>query len=169
MSYTIFSMLLAAALAGTGSDGNAQTVLDKAERDELFYVSKNDPHMANAMRKARATLPEFLAVARAPKPPTEGFSVKVAVREGNNAEYFWIVPFEEKSGRFTGKINNTPRSTRKVRMGQAIEFSESEIVDWMYFDNGKMKGNYTACALLRREPKQQAEAFKQRFGLECDG
>jgi uncharacterized protein YegJ (DUF2314 family) len=170
MSYTIFSMLLAATLAGSStSNGNAQTVLDRAERDELFYVRNSDPDMAAAMRKARASLPDFLVLARAAKPPTEGFSVKVAIPDGNGAEYFWIVPFEEKNGRFTGKINNTPRSTRKVKMGQTIEFTQSEIVDWMYLDDGKMKGNYTACALLKREPKQQAEAFKQRFGLECDG
>lgn len=31
-----------------------------------------------------------------------------------------------------------------------------------------MKGNYTACAILKREPKAQQEAFKKRFGLECD-
>jgi uncharacterized protein YegJ (DUF2314 family) len=170
MSYTIFAMLLAATLAGSGtSNGNAQTAIDRAERDELFYVPDDDPQMAIAMRKARATLPEFLALARAAKPPTEGFSVKIGIRDGSGAEYFWIFPFEEKNGRVTGKINNTPRSTRKVKMGQAIEFTHGEIVDWLYFEDGKMKGNYTACALLKREPKQQAEAFKQRFGLECDG
>jgi uncharacterized protein YegJ (DUF2314 family) len=169
MSYSIFAMLLAATLAGGGpNNGKAQTMLDRAERDELFYVPHDDPQMAAAMRKARATLPEFLALARAAKPPTEGFSVKVAIPDGSGAEYFWIFPFEEKDGRITGKINNTPRSTRKVKMGQTIEFKQSEIVDWLYFDDGKMKGNYTACALLKREPKQQAEAFKQRFGLECD-
>ena len=167
MSYAIFAMMLAATLAGTGN-GNSQTLLDKAQRDEIARVANDDPGMAAAMRKARDTLGDFLAVARAAKAPTEGFAVKVAVRENNHAEYFWITPFETKDGKFTGKINNTPRTTRKVTMGQAISFTESEIVDWMYFDNGKMKGNYTACALIKREPKQQQEAFKQRFGLECD-
>ena len=170
MSYTIFAMLLTATLAGSGtSNGNAQTMVDRAERDDLFYVPNDDPQMAVAMRKARATLPEFLELARTAKPPKEGFAVKVAIPDGSGAEYFWIFPFEEKNGRVTGKINNTPRSTRKVKMGQTIEFKQSEIVDWLYFEDGKMKGNYTACALLKHEPKQQAEAFKQRFGLECDG
>jgi hypothetical protein len=30
-----------------------------------------------------------------------------------------------------------------------------------------MKGNYTACVLIRNEPKDQQEAFKKRFGLDC--
>lgn len=31
-----------------------------------------------------------------------------------------------------------------------------------------MKGNYTACALLKRETKANAEAFKREYGLDCD-
>lgn len=53
------------------------------------------------------------------------------------------------------------------RPGQSFDFSEGEIVDWLYMDGAKMKGNYTACALLKREPGQAA-AFKARFGLDCD-
>ena len=169
MSFKIFSLLLASTLATAGNGGSAHSLLDRAERDEIAIVADGDSDMAAAMRKARASVGDFLEVARTAKPPTEGFSVKIAVREGKNAEYFWITPFQTRDGSFSGKINNTPRTTRKVAMGQAIEFTESEIVDWMYFDAGKMKGNFTACALLKREPKRQADAFKQRFGLDCDG
>jgi hypothetical protein len=33
----------------------------------------------------------------------------------------------------------------------------------------KMYGNFTACALLTREPPQQAAEFRRRYGLECNG
>jgi hypothetical protein len=65
-----------------------QTPLKKAERDELAIVAKNDPTMAAAMAKARQTLPEFLALAAAPKPGMDTFSVKVAVREGRDSRIF---------------------------------------------------------------------------------
>src|SRR5262247_3331922 len=55
-----------------------------------------NPVMAEAMGKARATLPEFLALARAPRPSTTDFAVKVAVRDGGNTEFFWITPFKER-------------------------------------------------------------------------
>ena len=75
--------------------------------------------------------------------------------------------FQSKDGSFTGRINNTPRLVKTVTFGESFTFSEGEIVDWLYLDAGKMKGNYTACALLKREPGQVA-AFKKKFGLECD-
>jgi uncharacterized protein YegJ (DUF2314 family) len=120
------------------------------------------------MSKARQTLPDFLIVATAPKPGMEGFAVKVAIREGDNGEYFWITPFTDKDGEFSGAINNTPRQVHSVKLGQTITFNQSEIVDWMYIDGDKMKGNYTACALLKSASKQEVEEFKKRFGLDCD-
>jgi uncharacterized protein YegJ (DUF2314 family) len=98
----------------------------------------------------------------------DGFAVKVAIREGDNAEYFWITPFTDKDGAFSGAINNTPREVHSVKLGQTITFGKSEIVDWMYMDGDKMKGNYTACALLKSASKQEVEEFKKRFGLDCD-
>ena len=81
----------------------AQTILERAERDELAIVSKNDPNMVAAMRKVRDTLQDFLKLARAPRPSTSGFAVKVAIRDKNTEnEYFWITPFKEQDGRFSG-------------------------------------------------------------------
>ena len=165
MRHVAFPALFVLLLGALPAD--AQTVTQRAERDELFLVPNEDPTMAAAMRKARATLKDFLAQSRAPGPKMQGFAVKVAVREGSTGEYFWITPFEQQGDRFAGAINNTPRAVRSVKSGQKITFSESEISDWMYMDNGKMKGNFTACALLAREPKAQVEAFKKRFGLDC--
>ena len=69
----------------------AQTVLEKAARDETANVADTDPAMAAAMRKAQSTLADFLKVAAAPKPGTLGFSLKVAVREGERVEYFGLL------------------------------------------------------------------------------
>lgn len=157
--------VLAAGIAVAAPEG----LLDKAKRDNVALVPKGDPEMMAAMRKARATLRDFLAVARAPRASMSGFAVKVAVREDDTEnEYFWISPFQEQAGRFTGRIDNTPRWVKSVKLGQTITFSEGEIVDWLYVDGGKMKGNYTVCALLKREPPSEADAFKRRFGLDCD-
>jgi uncharacterized protein YegJ (DUF2314 family) len=170
MTPTGYPILLSAAVAlGLLSNpARAQTPTEKAERDEIAIVGDNDPAMAAAMRKARASLAEFLAIAAAPKPNMDTFAVKVAIREGHDAEYFWISPFTNDNGRFSGEINNRPRMVRSVRMGQTITFGENDIVDWMYLDGSKMKGNYTACALLKSASPREVKEFKKRFGLDCD-
>jgi uncharacterized protein YegJ (DUF2314 family) len=170
MTTAAYTVLLSAAIAAglNSKPVQAQTMTQKAERDELAIVAKSDPTMARAMSKARQTLPDFLNVATAPRPGMKGFAVKVAIREGDSAEYFWITPFTDKDGEFSGAINNTPRQVHSVKLGQTVTFNQSEIVDWMYMDGDKMKGNYTACALLKSASKQEVEEFNKRFGLDCD-
>jgi hypothetical protein len=63
-----FATLLDAAKAVglTENLSKRQSIVDKAERDELAIIASDDPLMAAAMRKARATLAEFLALASNP-------------------------------------------------------------------------------------------------------
>jgi uncharacterized protein YegJ (DUF2314 family) len=160
--------LIGVMLALISSVAGAQTTLERAERDEIARVARDDPDMAEAMRKARASLPEFLKLVRAPPRSVTSYAVKVGIRAGDDKEFFWISPFERRSLRFVGIINNTPRMATSVRPGQVIQFSENEIVDWLYREGGRMHGNFTACALLKREPPDEAEAFKREHGLTCD-
>src|SRR5262249_59938191 len=137
-------ILGAAAAVGLTVPKSSHSLLDKAERDELAIVAQDDPLMASAMRKARATLPGFLALAASPRPTMFGFAVKVALRQGAEAEYFWIHPFDHAAGKFSGRLNNTPRVVRGAKLGDKIAFTAREIVDWMYMEGETTRGNFTA-------------------------
>ena len=156
------------AVAAYAVSPRSQTISDKARHDDIVDVAKDDPDMAAAMSRARATLPDFLALAQAPRPGTSGFSLKVRVQDGGKTEYFWIVPFEQKDGGFSGWINNRPRVVHNVAFGQAITFARADIVDWLYRDGERMKGSFTTCAILKHEPRHEAEEMMQQYGLACD-
>jgi uncharacterized protein YegJ (DUF2314 family) len=158
-------LLAAAAQAEVPSESS---IAGKAERDEIERVARNDPAMAAAMRKARQTLPDFLALAQDPPPGMEGFGVKIAIQGECGAEYFWIHPFTHMRGRFSGRINNMSRTVPHVNLGDRITFTEDEIVDWVYLDDGAMQGNYTARAMLKKAPPEEREAFRKRYGLDPD-
>ena len=116
------------------------------------------------MRKAQSTLADFLKVAAAPKPGTLGFSLKVAVREGERVEYFWITPFTNNSSQFSGEINNTPRVVHSVKLGQTITFAQSDIVDWLYIENGMMRANYMPARSSNRRRKTKRKSSKKPSG-----
>lgn len=148
----------------------AQSALERSRRDEVVPMADNDPAMRAAFEKARAGLDGFLALLDKPPPGTRLFAVKLLVRDGDKGEYFWITDLERKGDRFTGRLNNTPRSVATVREGQIMEFGRSEIRDWMYVDDKRqrMVGNFTACALLTKESRKSAEEMKRATGLVCD-
>jgi len=149
----------------------AQSISDRAKRDEITMVPDADPDMSEAFRRAGATLDEFLNLAKKPRDDTTDFAVKVAIHDGKNTEYFWVTPFTERNGSFSGPIDNEPRLVKNVKADQLWRFNRNEIVDWMYFDHSKRRivGNFTTCALLKHEPPAEAEKLRKTYGLVCDG
>jgi uncharacterized protein YegJ (DUF2314 family) len=148
----------------------AQSVVERAKAGELAFMSDEEPAMQRAFKKAQETLDAFLQAADQPRRGTEGYALKVAVSDGKNTEYFWVNPFSSKDSSFEGVLANEPRMVKKYKNGQRFKFSRSQIVDWTYMDttNRRMVGNFTACALLSKEPPEQVKQFKAQYGLQCD-
>jgi uncharacterized protein YegJ (DUF2314 family) len=147
-----------------------QSLVERAERDEVVHMASEEPAMREAFRKAAATLEEFLSIAARPRAGTTGYALKVAISDGRNTEYFWVNDFSHEGDRFKGTLNNEPRLVKKHRIGEQIGFSRTQIADWTYTDevNGQMLGNFTACAILTKEPPASVEEFKRRYGLRCE-
>jgi uncharacterized protein YegJ (DUF2314 family) len=155
-----------AVLPGAGAQG----LVERSRQDEIVRMGNEEPAMAAAFRKARASLDEFLRIWASPPPDAGHFAVKVALSDRRETEYFWIVDFSRSGDAFRGRLGNTPRLVKHVREGQEIRFRKGEIVDWTYIDAAKrrMHGNFTACALLTREAPEEAARFREQYGLRCD-
>jgi len=161
-------LILTAPLAVAASGATGQTLQEKINRDKTISILTGDADMTAAMKAARSTLQGFLALADAPRPSTSHFAVKIGIRaDESHVEYFWIGPFTHTNGRFSGKIDNEPDLAKNVKLGDTVTFGEDEIVDWLYLENGRMRGNYTACVLFRHEPREQALAAIAQYGMDC--
>ena len=144
-------------------------ITERAQSNEMLNVQSEEPALRRAAEKAQATLDDFLAKAKQPPAGTSAYALRVRIQEGRDTEYFWVEEFTWSDGSFTGRINNEPRLVKGIQLGQIYKFSRSQIADWKYLDqkNGKTFGNFTACALLSKEPPAQAEEIKRRDGLDC--
>jgi len=67
-----------------------------------------------------------------------------------------------------GNSNNTPPSAVSLKTGDTVSFTKNEIVDCMYMDAGKLKGNYSARAILKSVPPKDRKVLLLRFGLDFD-
>ncbi|HEX5162161.1 MAG TPA: DUF2314 domain-containing protein [Steroidobacteraceae bacterium] len=145
--------------------------LPPAGEDGVVFMGDEHPVMARAFARAKAGLDEFLTLAQAPGRNHVGFALKVGLDTGDGTEYVWIVDFRsDKSGKFSGTINNDVEMTRKWKLGDVYSFHRDDIVDWIYFDREtrKMHGNYTLCALLTEEKPEEAARVKAEYKLDCD-
>jgi len=146
-----------------------QSLTERARNDETTNIQSEEPALRRAAEKAQATLDDFLTQAKLQPAGTSAYALKVRVQQGRDTEYFWVEEFTWSDGSFTGRINNEPRLVKSIQLGQIYKFSRSQVADWKYLDekNGKTVGNFTACALLTKEPPAQAEEIKRRDGLDC--
>jgi uncharacterized protein YegJ (DUF2314 family) len=149
-------------------------------QDRSIDVPVGDARMVAAFAKARSGLDDFLEKLRHPPAGTQGYSVKIGLKDGpasggfsiskpgeGGNEFFWIVNLRSAGAGFAGEIGNAPDRIRNVAKGQTITFGRNDIVDWMYFEGGRIRGNYTACPALMHGPRDVLEMMRKKYGLEC--
>jgi uncharacterized protein YegJ (DUF2314 family) len=170
MGHRVMRHVLLASLSLACAASFAQSVIERAKKDELVFMRDEEPAMRRAFQVARETLEPFLETAKRGASNHTGFALKVAISQGDDTEYFWVNNFQSKDGgQFEGEINNEPRMVKSVRLGQRYVFSRDQVVDWMYLDKSerRMVGNFTLCALLTKQSPRELEATIRRFKLDC--
>lgn len=148
---------------------HAATLVERARKDEPAAMPDDDPAMRKAFDAARAGLDGFLAKLASPPAGSGGFAVKVGIRSGSDLEYVWIGNLSIDGERLSGRLDNEPRRVKTLKAGDAHAFTKADIVDWLYVDRPRrrMHGNFTACALMTREPPKEAAALRRQLGLTC--
>ena len=132
-----------------------------AQDSSYIKLPNEDPEMAAAKAKARATLGHFWQKFENPGAGERGFALKVALPYGQNStEHIWTKDIERKDGKITAVINNVPRDVKGVQLGQRIEVADAQISDWLYLRGDKMVGNFTILPMLKRLPPEQAAYYR---------
>lgn len=151
-------VLLLGLLLGGFSPAFAQ----QKQQGGVIYVPNEDPAMAAAKTKARATLAEFWTSFEKPGPGEDRFSLKVGFRtQGDNSEHIWVNEIQRlEGGRYAGRLINVPRQIPGMSAGSHVEFGDDQISDWMFMRNNKIVGNETLRPLLTRMPPADAERYR---------
>lgn len=167
--------LLASLLSGVAIAGDPNPVP---------MVPKGDPAMSAAFARAAAGLDGFLAKWRDPPPGSERFAVKIGLTDAPGApgyvivrpdgpatgqvEWFWASDLHAEGAGFSAQLSNDAENLRNVSFGQTIHFMREDIGDWMYFQNGKIVGNATACPALAHASAEERREMREQYGLACD-
>ena len=79
-------------------------------------------------------------------------------RNGGNAG-----AFAPRAGRYSGRFANDPKDLPGKYAGDAAEFTQADITDWMFLRNDKIVGGATMRPLLKSMRKADAEALRARL------
>ncbi|MCB1302780.1 MAG: DUF2314 domain-containing protein [Leptospiraceae bacterium] len=126
----------------------------------ILAEAPDDADLAAAVEKARATLPHFWNTLANPTANQESFMIKVRIVDASATEDFWCGRIHKEAELVRCTIANEPKKVQSVSFGQEISPKSTQIVDWMYRDNGYIHGNYTMRALIKRMPSEKAEFYR---------
>ncbi len=129
----------------------------------LYEVKADDLIMQEAMKKARATLPEFWELKQQGNPEMTDFSLKVRFQgEEDIKEHIWLGDVEKTKDGFSGYISNEPQFLGDLKVGECVSFLEEQITDWMYMKDDKVYGNYTLRAQMQNMSLSDKEMVECR-------
>jgi len=140
---------------------------EEVNRDgNIIFVTSEDSLMNEAIGKARERWNIFIKSFAEKKEYQENFGVKYPFELEDGYEHVWLNNLKLKNGILIGSVNNDPEFTREVKYGDRVKVDPRKISDWMYFENGKLKGGYTILAAIESLPEEQKKAMKISFGIE---
>lgn len=140
----------------------------KVEREgepDVFNVSDNDPDMKAAVDKARKSVDHFIRHLAKPGDGDSDFSIKAVFTDGSNTEFMWVTDVTHADGVFSGVVNNNPNHLKNVKFGDSITVPKEEIADWMFVENGVLRGGYSIRVLRKRLNPKERKEFDSSTGL----
>jgi uncharacterized protein YegJ (DUF2314 family) len=123
--------------------------------DTLIESGYDESEMEAAIAKSRSSIDTFIQELQ--KPTGSDHAVKAPITDAGNTEHFWLTDVTYSNGEFEGIIGNEPGIVGNVKLGQKWKIKKSEVSDWMYFLNGKMRGNYTVRPLMKAMSPEDLE------------
>ena len=125
----------------------------KESPDNFVRVSSQDAELNAAIARAQETLPGFLERLANPMSDDADFLLKVAMlTKDNGREHIWVKNIERTESGLSGNIANVPVALPGIKIGDRVEFNESDVSDWLISKlDGSMEGGFTVVVLDQRE------------------
>jgi uncharacterized protein YegJ (DUF2314 family) len=128
--------------------------LQKTMTVPLIEVPADDPLMQEAVARARADWPRFVAAFEAQAGAS--FSVKAPVSHSGNTEFIWISVTSLEGERIYGQLGNEPADLGPLRLGSKVSVPVAELNDWCFMDpQGNLVGGFTIEAVHKAACRQR--------------
>lgn len=138
-------------------------------KSDIISVESDDSEMNLATEKAKLTIKNFDLALKSNNPNFKYFSVKKPYKTESCDEHIWINDVVLKGDKYLGVIGNTPEYTNEIELGDTVLVKKSEISDWMYVEENKLRGGYTIRALRNKMSESEKKKFDNENGMIIEG
>jgi len=142
---------------GFSATGQAEAAQDSA------YLLDNDAAILAAHTEARSELPTFLKIVRSGPAHWQGVALKVALPTGSDSyAHVWITEFTRINGtRYEGVLGNVAGGLTNLRAGDRVAFTDDQIDDFGFVEDGMGYGFYSTRAMLPLLSDAQTASYRR--------
>ncbi len=133
--------------------------------DNVIAVEGDDILMNSAIAKAKQTFKDFDTAYKNGHFDTSQFSIKVRFNTEIGGEHIWTYSITLQNGNYYGTVDEDAEATDKVKAGDRVKITIDNLSDWMYNDNGVLRGGYTIKVLRNRMTPSERAAFDSSYYL----
>jgi len=70
-----------------------------------------------------------------------------------------------KDNTYSGTVNNVPEATNEVKYGDTVLIYQDKISDWMFIENGKLRGGFTIRVLCKKMTEGERQKLFEESGF----
>lgn len=162
------SLLLSLFMFTSGCHNNPK-VIERDGEPNISRVYGDDQQMNKAIALANQTIGVFDHALLSHDTTLKFLALKMRFETPEDGgEHIWLNQITKNDEKYYGVIANVPALTTQVKLGDKVEIPKSQISDWMYIQNGKLKGGYTIRALRDQLSESEKKAFdaENEFDIE---
>ncbi len=149
-------------------DNHKNTDTSKVESERLYVADPDEIGMNIAIETAKRTLDKFDKALKSNQYDTSTFALKIKFPTETGNEHIWATSIIIKNGHYFGIVDNLPELTTEVKLGERIQIAKENITDWMYADNGRLRGAYTIKYIRSTKTKEEQAKFDSSFSFKIE-
>ena len=158
----LFILLVALALLTACRDHKQNTL---AKQDNIKTVNSDDLTMNLAIERAKQTFGQFDTAFKNGHFDTSQFSLKVRFGLENGGEHIWTYGISFENNAYYGIIDENAVQATNIKRGDKVKITESNLSDWMYPDNGILRGGYTIRVFRNKMTLEERKSFDSSLEL----
>ena len=133
--------------------------------DNVLSVDGGDVQMNAAIEIAKATFSQFDTAFKNGHIDASQFSIKVRFETQEGAEHIWTDSLTFENGAYSGIVDADAVAANNVKQGDRVKITLDNLSDWMYNDDGILRGGFTIKALRNRMSADEKAKFDSSFYL----
>jgi uncharacterized protein YegJ (DUF2314 family) len=154
----------------TGCSNNARPATSSGNAPPVMGIANDDIKMNAAIDNARATVSTFTDALQHPKNGQMSFTFKVRLTDPNQpgvGEHIWLSDPSFDGTKLHGTVGDgdQPQQILTAKVGDRLSEDPKKISDWMFVDNGKLRGGYTQRVMYEEASPEEKAQIRQQTGF----